>query len=134
MTRIVTYAHRYKRPPRKRKAVALEAPAVVTAKSSRRLSLGGRAAAEVRAALPPFREEGAAQPSTLRQAERVATPANDDRKPAVVRNEPKLLSSPDVRPLCKGSLAGPVYRGYLRASSLLMRRPSISTISKRQPS
>jgi hypothetical protein len=29
MTRIVTYAHRYKRPPRKRKAAALELPAVV---------------------------------------------------------------------------------------------------------
>jgi hypothetical protein len=28
MTRIVTTAYRYKRPPRKRKAVALEAPAV----------------------------------------------------------------------------------------------------------
>jgi hypothetical protein len=26
MTRIVTYAHRYKRPPRKRKPVAIEAP------------------------------------------------------------------------------------------------------------
>ena len=32
MTRIVTYAHRYKRPPRKRKAVALEAPAIVAAR------------------------------------------------------------------------------------------------------
>ena len=36
MTRIVTTTYRYKRPPRKRKAVALEAPAIVTAKSSRR--------------------------------------------------------------------------------------------------
>ena len=32
--------YRYKRPPRKRKAVAIEAPAVVTTKSSRRPVLG----------------------------------------------------------------------------------------------
>jgi hypothetical protein len=31
MTRIVTYAHRYQRPPRKRPAAALEVPAVVKA-------------------------------------------------------------------------------------------------------
>jgi hypothetical protein len=31
MTRIVRYAHRYKRPPRKRMAVALEVPALVEA-------------------------------------------------------------------------------------------------------
>jgi hypothetical protein len=30
--RIVSYVHRYKRPPRKRKAVALDVPAVVTTK------------------------------------------------------------------------------------------------------
>jgi hypothetical protein len=30
MTRIVTTTYRYKRPPKKRKAVALEVPAVVT--------------------------------------------------------------------------------------------------------
>ena len=50
MTRIVAYAHRYKRPLRKRQAVAVEAPAVVTTKSSRRPPVGGteEAAAEVR--------------------------------------------------------------------------------------
>ena len=49
MTRNVTTSYRYKRPPRKRKAVALEAPAVVTTKSSRRRPVGGteEAAAEV---------------------------------------------------------------------------------------
>jgi hypothetical protein len=49
MTRIVTYAHRYKRPPRKRKPVALEAPvpanddrkpAIVTARPKRRTGEG----------------------------------------------------------------------------------------------
>jgi hypothetical protein len=34
MTRIVSYVHRYERPPRKRKAVALEVPAVVTRKKT----------------------------------------------------------------------------------------------------
>ena len=34
--RIVTTHYRYKRPPRRKKPVALEVPAVVTAKSSRR--------------------------------------------------------------------------------------------------
>ena len=61
---IVTTRYRYKRPPRKRKAVAIEAPAVVTAKSSRRPNLEAKAAAEVPLA-PVSREEGAAaQPST----------------------------------------------------------------------
>ena len=32
MTRIVTSTYRYRRPPRKRKAVALEVPAIVTRK------------------------------------------------------------------------------------------------------
>ena len=51
-------------PPRKRKAVALEAPAIVAKKSSRRPNLEERAAAEVPRA-PVSREEGAAaQPST----------------------------------------------------------------------
>ena len=36
MARIVTYVHHYKRPPRKRKAVALEMPTVVDTKKSRR--------------------------------------------------------------------------------------------------
>jgi hypothetical protein len=59
MTRIVTTAYRYKPPPRKRKAVAIEGPAVVRKR--------GRADAVV----PPDRVED-------------PTPANDDRKPAIV--------------------------------------------------
>jgi hypothetical protein len=81
MTRIVTTHYRYKRPPRKRKPVEIEAPAVVTAKSSRRPSLGGKAAAEV--SEPPAIATGGqrAQSSTPREAERVPAtpPANDDR-------------------------------------------------------
>ena len=36
MARIVTYVHHYKRPARKRKAVALEIPTVVATEKSRR--------------------------------------------------------------------------------------------------
>jgi hypothetical protein len=107
VTRIVTAHYRYKSPPRKRKAVALEVPTIVTTKRSRRPVLG-ETAAEVPAALPPFREEGASQPSTPRAATRVASPpANDEREPAIVtatnKKQLKLLraqagSGPRWRP------------------------------------
>jgi len=66
MTRIVVTSHyRYQRPPRKRKPVAQEAPAIVTATAAT--------------------EEGVVQPSTPREAARVVAPppVNDDRKPAM---------------------------------------------------
>jgi hypothetical protein len=69
MARIVSYAHRYKRPPKKRKASALEVPTVVTSKRSRRSAgEGARAAAE---SIPrsPRLHGGAAQPSTFRNTE-----------------------------------------------------------------
>jgi hypothetical protein len=95
---IVRSTYRYKRPPRKRKAVALEAPAIVTTKSSRRRPVGGteETAAEVQRAPVPERE-GAVQPSTPRAVERVISPphANDDRKPAIVR---KAKPGDDTRP------------------------------------
>jgi hypothetical protein len=37
MVRIVTYAHRYKRPPRKRRAAALEVPAIFRADEAKNL-------------------------------------------------------------------------------------------------
>jgi hypothetical protein len=67
-TRIVTTAYRYKRPPRKRKAVALEVPVIVATKKSRRSM--ERAAAEVGLLNCPAIHDGAAQPSTPRDAER----------------------------------------------------------------
>jgi len=39
MARIVTYTHRTKRPPRKKQAVALTGPAVVSSKSPKQLAL-----------------------------------------------------------------------------------------------
>jgi hypothetical protein len=62
MARIVTYAHRYKRPPRRKKAVALEGPKVVTIRNKR------RRASEV---APP------ASPAPV-------TPANEASKSAIV--------------------------------------------------
>ena len=89
MTRIVTTSYRYKRPPRKRKPVAIEAPAIVTTKSSRHPVLG-ETAAEVMMLLAPTPERGAVQPSTPRCAARVEpAPANDDRKPAIVTTTSK---------------------------------------------
>jgi len=91
-TSIVTTHYRYKRPPRKRKPVALEVPAVVTAKSSRRTPpVGGKGEVAAESYVRPFPdEEGTAQPSTPREAARVispphhsASPATDDGKPAM---------------------------------------------------
>jgi hypothetical protein len=61
MARIVTTVHRYKRPPRKRKAVAITGPAIVR-KADRIGSLPIGSGAELLA----------------------VSPANDDRKPAIV--------------------------------------------------
>ena len=90
-SRIVTTTYRYKRPPRKRKAVTIEGPAIVTAKSSRRPVWGKEEAAAEVLHTPLLQREGAVQPSTPRKAARVispphhsASPANDDRKPAIV--------------------------------------------------
>jgi hypothetical protein len=77
MTRIVTTTYRYKRPPRKRMAVALDVPAIVRKSSRRPIGEEKAAAAEV---MPPTSEEGAAQRSTARGAARATQPAaNDDR-------------------------------------------------------
>jgi len=64
MARIVTYAYRYKRPPRRKKAAPLEVPTIVQAADP--------AKARKRA-------------TTVRQSDEVTAerpPANDDRKPA----------------------------------------------------
>jgi hypothetical protein len=98
MTRIVTTHYRYKRPPRRRKAVALEAPVIVTTKKQPP-PIWGETAAEV-LHTPRFREEGeAVQPSTPREATRVisppnhsALPANDDRKPTTT-TKPAIVTA-----------------------------------------
>ena len=98
---IVTTSYRYKRPPRKRKAVALEAPAIVTAKSSHRLTGTKEAGPRLRSR-PPSRQRG----SALNQAHRArqhefAPPANDDRKTAIVtvrRRGKRFFDAPDLTP------------------------------------
>ena len=92
MTRIATTHYRYKPPPRKRKAVALEEPAIVTTKSSRRPVWEKQAAAEVSVTARTTGQR--VQPSTPREAERVIAqpPANDDRKPAMA-TKPTLVTT-----------------------------------------
>ena len=88
MTRIVTTTYRYKSPPRKRKAVALEAPAIVTAKSSRRPQSGERERRR-RPRLrsrPPSRRRG----SVLNQAHR--TRQNESHQPTMV-TKPAIVTA-----------------------------------------
>jgi hypothetical protein len=75
MTRIVTYAHRYKRPPRKRKAVEIEGPAVVRKSESR--------------------DSGSADDVDI-----AAPSANDDRKPSIVtiKRKSRFGDAPDLTP------------------------------------
>ena len=73
MARIVTYAHRYKRPPRRKKAVALEGPKIIR-----------RRASEV---APP------ANPTPV-------TPASEARRSAIVtsRRRSRFGDAPDLTP------------------------------------
>jgi hypothetical protein len=96
--RIVRTTYRYKRPPGKRKPVALEVPTVVAAKSSRRL-IGEKAAAEAQLA-PVSRRRRLVQPSTPCQEARVAHPDNTARQPAVltIRRQPAKSLPPGLLP------------------------------------
>jgi hypothetical protein len=97
MARIVTYVHHYKRPPRKRKAVALDVPTVVTTEKSRRRPSKQAAAESV--SRSPRLHDGAAQPSTARDAEcdsTVTTPPAV-RKSAIVtaKRGRRITAAPD---------------------------------------
>jgi hypothetical protein len=124
MTRIVTTHYRYKRPPRKQKAVALEAPAVVTTKSSRHPPVRGtkEAAAEVTRAPTPVRE-GAVQPTTPGAAARVEPPpANDDRQSAIVtiKRKSRFGDAPDLTPeelQRRGEAADALWRELVRRAT-----------------
>jgi hypothetical protein len=67
MTRIVSSAHRYKRPPQKKTPVALNVPSIVATKKNRHPAEGAAAEAVSQS---PHLHDGAAQPSTPRDAER----------------------------------------------------------------
>jgi hypothetical protein len=74
MTRIVTSTYRYKRPPRKRKPVLLEVPAIVVKRAPR---------------------------SQQASAPKPAAPANDDRKSVIVtarKRKSRVGDAPDMAP------------------------------------
>jgi hypothetical protein len=100
MTRIVTSHYRYKRPPRRKKAVPLEVPAVVTISDKTRRRVSDRAPAEAAtdgASTPAVASDDDRTPSIV-QAKKPRTgsvavpvepqtepaPANDDRKSVIV--------------------------------------------------
>ena len=121
MTRIVTTTYRYKRPPRKRKAVALEGPAVVTAKSSRRPSLGTKRRRPRFGAARHY-DDGAAQLNQAHRARQheypVRLPANDDRKSAIVtiKRKSRFGDAPDLTPeehQRRGEAADAMWRGLV---------------------
>ena len=131
MTRIVTTRYRYKRPPRKRKAVALEAPAVVIAKSSRRTSpVGGKEETAAEDRVPPAIHNGAARSikhaargsTSLSPPHHSASPANDDRKSAIVtiKRKSRFGDAPDLTPeehQRRGEAADALWRELVRRAT-----------------
>jgi hypothetical protein len=81
--RIVTYAHRPKRPPRKQPAAPLPGPAVVTRRAS--IPSGGKAKATPAAVTAP-------------------PPANDDRKPADGQKPAIVTAASRKQPQQRGAL------------------------------
>ena len=125
MTRIVTTTYRYKRPAKKRKAVVLEAPAIVAAKS-RRPTWEDQAAAEVPEP-PAITTAGQrAQSSTPHEATRGASPTNDGRKPAIVtarkpRGDRGFSDVPDLTPeelQRRGDAADALWRELVRRATI----------------
>jgi hypothetical protein len=86
MTRIVSSHYRYKPPPRRKKAVALEVPAIVTIRDKKRVTVEDLADAEQKPATKPAPVKSTpATPAVVQRAGTSATPAaNDDRKPSPV--------------------------------------------------
>jgi hypothetical protein len=129
MARIVTYVHHYKRPARKRKAVALEIPTVVATEKSRRRPSKQAAAESVPRS--PRRDDGTAQPNTARSG--VTTPPPVQKSAIVTAKRRKRITampddgaevSPEIKAFFARMLAaaGSVTRGTSRKKS----RPIIS--------
>ena len=75
MTRIVTYAYRYKRPPRRKKAVLLEVPAIVRAADpakARKRAAAVRQSDEVTAERPPANDERKSEETSTQRASKSA--------------------------------------------------------------
>jgi hypothetical protein len=93
-SRIVTTTYRYKRPLRKRKTVAIEAPAVVTARSRRHPPVEG---IEEEAATEVVADHTLSGGSTAKHTARVSTTrhstsVNDDPKP-VTATKPAIVTT-----------------------------------------
>ena len=133
MTRIVTTTYRYKPPPKRkgRKLAEITGPAVVTTKGSRcpgPLRGGRQAAAEVE-------EYACARPSvgdikSSMPPGNASTPANDDRKSAIVTaaRKPQSWRSdvPDMTPeehKRRGDAADALFREMKRKIAAAMKKP-----------
>jgi hypothetical protein len=117
MTRIVTSAYRYKRPPRRKKPAALEVPAVVAAKRSRRL-IWEKAAAELQLAPVSKEKQGAVQPSTPREAARVVPAAIVTIKRQTARIlPPGLLPDTPEEHRRRGDAADAIWRELVRRTA-----------------
>ena len=111
---VVRTSYRYKRPPRRKKPVTLEVPAVVTTKSSRR-PIRVKAAAEIPRHAPVFRRKGAVQPSTPRAAERAAPAAIITVRRKVARIiPPGLLAETPEEHRRRGDAADAMWRELVR--------------------
>ena len=81
MTRIVTTTYRYKRPPKKRKAVALEVPAIVTrAKKPGRVSVRIDTSGEQEASKPGRVSARKDTPEVIRPPTRTASRSSSTAK------------------------------------------------------
>jgi hypothetical protein len=101
MTRIVTSTYRYKRPPKKRKAVALEVPAIVKAKSGRRQVRKTAAESEESASTRWRGTRSLAQPTANDDRPVARTSVNDPPRSAIVtirRRGKRFGDVPDMTP------------------------------------
>ena len=130
MTRIVTTHCRYKRPARKRKAAALEVPAIVTTESSRRLPVWGKEEAAAKVSVTTRHDDGGpAQPTTPRAATPTPAtlPADNERKPAIVtiKRKSRFGDAPDLTPeelQRRGDAADALWRELVRRATGKDRR------------
>jgi hypothetical protein len=93
--RIVRTAYRYKRPPKRKKPVALELPAVVKAADPAKAHRRTMPPPESTPAIPAV-----VRSSTKRAGASAVVAANDDRKPAIVtiRRTPAKILPPGLLP------------------------------------
>jgi hypothetical protein len=115
MTRIVRTAYRYKRPPKRKKPVALEVPAVITAVGKRK-----RASAEAKAALAASIElaPGEPEPKPAGAPQRAAKAAIVTiRRQATRIIPPGLLADTPEEHQRRGDAADAMWRELVRRAT-----------------